>query len=382
MSFCKPEFSLSYIPAQLKKQPSHGWVIEYYALDNSGALRRMVVRMNALRKRFAHTNDFRAHCNGVVCSINAKLAGGWTPFGEQQNTRFYLPLAPVLDEYLKDKADDLRPDSLINYRSFCKVFREWIEAVCPGAHCSAINKVLAVKFMNYIRDEKGLSGRSYNNRLKQARAFFSWMVENCYCKENPFATLKPKREDPKKRILIPADCRARIADYFQKTNPNYLVLCELVFSAMIRPREAWRLMVADIDMMNGFIAVGADKSKTHFSRTAALTPQLRASIAAMIQGARPDDYLFGINYTPGAKQIVYSNFRKVWDDMRKVLKLPQEMQLYSLRDTGLNEMLKCGIDPLTVMQHADHHDLSMTTRYANHADPRLVETISRRAPAF
>ena len=41
-----------------------------------------------------------------------------------------------------------------------------------------------------------------------------------------------------------------------------------------------------------------------------------------------------------------------------------------------------GIDPLTVMQHADHHDLAMTTRYANHADEHLIETIVRNAPEF
>ncbi|MCQ2306724.1 MAG: hypothetical protein MJ000_04050 [Bacteroidales bacterium] len=45
-------------------------------------------------------------------------------------------------------------------------------------------------------------------------------------------------------------------------------------------------------------------------------------------------------------------------------------------------MLKSGIDPFTVMQHADHHDLSMTTRYANHADTHLVETIKERVPRF
>ena len=68
--------------------------------------------------------------------------------------------------------------------------------------------------------------------------------------------------------------------------------------------------------------------------------------------------------------------------MRNALQLPEEMQLYSLRDTGINEMIKSGIDPLTVMQHADHHDLSMTTRYANHADPHLVKVISEKAPEF
>jgi integrase len=73
---------------------------------------------------------------------------------------------------------------------------------------------------------------------------------------------------------------------------------------------------------------------------------------------------------------------KVWDKMRRSLKLPQEMQLYSLRDTGINNMLKAGIDPLTVMQAADHHDLSMTTRYANHADPNLIRTLTELAPKF
>ncbi|MCQ2319486.1 MAG: hypothetical protein MJZ90_11300 [Bacteroidales bacterium] len=38
-----------------------------------------------------------------------------------------------------------------------------------------------------------------------------------------------------------------------------------------------------------------------------------------------------------------------------------------LKDTGINELLKSGIDPLTVMQHAD---------------PHLVETIKERTSRF
>ena len=41
-----------------------------------------------------------------------------------------------------------------------------------------------------------------------------------------------------------------------------------------------------------------------------------------------------------------------------------------------------GIDDLSVMQHADHHDLEITTRYANHADPNLIRTIRERGPEF
>ena len=85
---------------------------------------------------------------------------------------------------------------------------------------------------------------------------------------------------------------------------------------------------------------------------------------------------------PAAKQIPEAKMRKTWEKMRAAVKLPVEMQLYSLRDTGINNMLKSGIDPLTVMQHADHHDLSMTTRYANHYDSTLIEKIREGAPSF
>lgn len=380
MSDAKP--TLNYMPAVLKHQPSHGWSIEYYVMDATGKLRRMVIRMNSIRKRFTRTADFKTHCNGVLCKLNTQLAGGWTPFGETQNTRLFTPIENVMEDYLSEKSKELRPDTVINYRSFCKVFKDWIAGVCPKGPISSFNKVLAVRFMDHLSKEKGLTGRGYNNRLKQARAFFGWALEKCYVKENPFADLKLKREATKQRILIPADARARITEYFVKKNPNYLVLCQLVFNALVRPKEASRLKISDIHLQEGYIWVTEDEAKTHYSRMAALTPRLREDIRSMIKGASPSMYLFGHGFKPAVKPIRYQNFREEWTKMRVALKLPKEMQLYSLRDTGINEMLKCGIDPLTVMQHADHHDLSMTTRYANHVDPKLVETISTRAPAF
>lgn len=68
--------------------------------------------------------------------------------------------------------------------------------------------------------------------------------------------------------------------------------------------------------------------------------------------------------------------------MRKALKLPDEYQLYSLKDTAINSMLKAGVDDLSVMQAAGHKDLSMTTIYANHHDDALIENLNKKAPKF
>jgi integrase len=68
--------------------------------------------------------------------------------------------------------------------------------------------------------------------------------------------------------------------------------------------------------------------------------------------------------------------------MKKRLKLPDEMQMYSLRDSGIYDMLKSGIDDLSVMQHADHSSLEMTTLYGNHFDKDLIKKIIDKAPKF
>ncbi len=374
--------NFNYFPAVLRHQPSHGWSVEYYVMDGLGVMRRKVIRMNSLRKRFGKTSEFKVYCNQVVCSINARLAGGWTPFGSEQNTRLYTPLEMVVGDYLKEKEGELRPDSMRSYRSFCKCLLAWVSETCPGVQCSGFNKVLAVRFMDHIQNDLGLSGRTYNNRLKSARAVFSWAVSKCYAKENPFEGLKTKRELPKKRVPVPPDVRARVTAWCVANAPNYSVLCRLVFDSLIRPREAWRLRISDLHLSDGYIWIGEEISKTHHGRMASLTPDLIRDLAVMVEGFPASMYLFGPGFKPGVKHIRYQNFRELWERMRDDLGLPKEMQLYSLRDTGFNEMIKGGIDPLTVMQHADHHDLTMTTRYANHVDPKLVETISQNAPEF
>lgn len=374
--------SLNYLPAQVKHN-AHGWQVEYHALDPAtGKLKRHVTKLNSLRKRYDRISDFRAHCNTIVNTINAKLAGGWTPFGEMQNTRLFTPINIVAEAYLKEKETEIRIDTLRSYKSFCKGLLEWCDVNFKNGQMALFNRVLAVRFLDHCFGDRNLHGRSWNNQLKQARAFFTWAVEKCYAKENPFSGIKPKREDVKKRVLVPPETRRQITEWCEKHNPGFLIVCELVYSALIRPKEVSNLRVGDVYLNEGYIHITTANAKTHYERFASITPEIVARLREYMVGGAPSDYVFGTGWKPGKNKLTANSFQKNWLKVRKAIGFPVEMQLYSLRDTGINEMLKIGIDPLTVMQHADHHDLSMTTRYANHADPHLQETISARAPKF
>ncbi len=372
-----------YIPACLKRT-AIGWLIEYYALHpQDQTLVRKQIKLNRERKRFSKQSDFKQYANDIVCRINARLAGGWSPFMQEDNSRLYTPLSVVMNEYLTEKEKELRPATLMSYRSFCRMFGTWVEKETPQIYMSIFNRVLAVRYLDYIYKERNVSARTWNNQLKMGRAFFSWAKEKCYVKENPFETIKTKREQEKMREIIPPTVRKNITEYLTKENPRFLVVCQLVFTSLIRPKEIMNIRLQDISLENRYIFIPGENAKTHNARYAAMNQTLIDNLTALHLERYPlDYYLFGGDLSPAKKHCTHTRFNKEWLKMRKALKLPKEMQLYSLRDTGINNLLKCGIDPLSVMQHADHHDLQMTTRYANHADPNLTRLIYEKAPEF
>ena len=143
-----------FLPAQLKHN-SHGWYIEYQTFNpNMGKMQRFRTHVNVLRNHYHRLADFKAHCNGIINTINAKLAGGWTPVGENQNARYYTPISAVINAYLAEKQDELRPDTMRSYKSFCTGFGRWVETTVPECQAILFNKVLAIRYLESLLSAK------------------------------------------------------------------------------------------------------------------------------------------------------------------------------------------------------------------------------------
>ena len=372
-----------YLPAILHKSEGMGWLIEYYVLNPvTNNLERKRLRMNKLRKRFSSQAKFRLAANSVVATINAHLAGGWTPFSESENSRYYMQLTDVLHLYLKEKGKELKDQTMRSYNSFGVLFSTWLDGVVPQCNCLHFNRTLAVRYMDDYYENHSSNGRTYNNQLKMARAFFSWAKQKCYIKENPFEFIKTKKEPQKRRILVPAEDRQKARKYFEKKRPEMVIICEMIYTSLIRPIEISRITIEMLHLEEHYIAMPAAITKNGHPRSAPLSDDLCEKLYNHTHGKPGGLFLFGEGWKPGNHPINSKVYRKQWESMRKAVGMPNEMQLYSLRDTGAFDMLKAGIDPLTVMQAADWHDLSMVTRYANHVDSNIIRIIKEDAPAF
>jgi integrase len=74
-------------------------------------------------------------------------------------------------------------------------------------------------------------------------------------------------------------------------------------------------------------------------------------------------YLFSKDFRPGADRKHEKQFTDYWaHNVRKHLKFSDRYQFYSLKDTGITDMLQ-RYDVLTVRDQARHSDIKMTDKY-------------------
>ena len=379
----------NYLPAVLKTNQS-GWIIEYYVENpQTQLLARKKIKLQRLLTRYSSKTEAKKHINNIIVALNMKLSTGWNPYFVGEDSRLYTPLKDVVEKYKEEIKRNTRLDTYRSYASFVSIFQEWIEKQSPNIYSSMVTHALVAKFMDYVYNERkgrstdNMSNRTYNNYIKNGSAFFSWMVDKCYCKENHFTKIKSKKKENKTRILIPEETRKRITKHLLTKNPNYLLMLKLIYNSLIRPKEIRNLLVSNISLAKGQITVPRDIAKNGKERIVPMTPDLIEDFARLnLQSYTSNCYVFGENFKPSKTKLTDFNMHKYWAKMRTELQLPKEMQQYSLRDSGIFEMLKKGIDPLSVKQLADHHSLEMTTIYSNHADPHLQEIIVNNAPKF
>lgn len=377
----------NYLPAVVKQLPSVGIVVEYFIFDPlTEKMQRKRIKLTRLVGRMPNKRQRLLAAQQVADNLNAKLRGGWSPLHATEDSRLYTPLAILREKFLTAKgAEGCRATTLTQYGSITDIWLRWCEDNgLADRYSGTFLRPMAVRYMDDVLAQ-GNRHRSYNNTLKVMRAFFQWSVEHCYAKENPFAGLKTLKKEPKIRTLIPAEARKKVAAHYAATRPAMNIVCQLVYSSAIRPAEILKIQLKHIHLDRHYIVIPADNAKNHKERCATLTPSLDGLLSPILAKYKNLDlYLFGKNENldPDTVPVNKSYFQKSWERMRNATGLPKEMQLYSLRDTGLTDLLHAGLDQLTVQHHADHSSLAIQNIYTDHYDPGLNERIYNNAPDF
>ena len=344
----------------------------YYVLDpTNDRLKRVRIRCNRIKNRREQLKYAVLLCS----EINRKLYNGWNPLtGEDTAAKRRVSIVEAATIYVRQKEKELCRDSVRSYRSKLSFFTKWCDkAGISDWLCGRFTASHAAK----ILEEYSGGGRStyaFNSMLQFLKSLFRSFVSDGLASHNPFAAFKGKRRETKRRVTIPKRDRKRILNYFHKRGmTEYVAMIRLCFKYLVRPKEILMLRICDINFDTGLLRIPPEVSKNHTERTIALGYDVMRYLKDLQKlDCTSDAYIFSTDFKPGVRLYTTKNLFAVWQRMREELSMPDSYHFYSLKDTGITEMLESGMPSKFVKDLAGHHSLTMTERYLHISDAKRI----------
>lgn len=357
-----------FIPAKLVE--GKAWYIVFYAVNpQTETLKRIRIKFNkvkAIKMR-------RELARKMIAEINRKLEAGWNPFVTEDKRKSYTPLFGLLDEYLKFQLRSAEKNSMRCYKSFVKFFQNWLEkkGYSEELMVNQFTDNIASDLMESIRSNTKISYRTYNNYLAFFLMLWNWLIEYNYASSNPFHRFHkfPKKLLKKQRVTLSEQERSRLMTFLSTHNRNYLCICYLCYYCFLRPKEISMLKIKDIDLDKQLIFVRAEIAKNDRDSVRTIPDVAIDTFRQLdLAGRSGDDYIFSwdklFEFVPGRMKMDSRNIAKYWEKViRKQLGWNLDKQFYSLKDTGITNMLTDNIAPNVVQSQADHTSLSITSIY-------------------
>lgn len=345
--------------------------ISYYAVNPvTGRMHRKVIRLNHMKDRKARKQYAMHLCN----TINSRLYSGWNPFKAADGTKGQT-LEKAVGIFLREKGKCTRPATMVSYHSFCRIFLEF--AKLDGFLDSPVNNVddaVLSRFIGWVDRVHKPGPRTFNNYIGFISALFGFFAERGIIEKAPLPKVRKRTADAKKRVIIPPDVRKLIRGWFEANLPPFCAVMELCYKCFARPKEIVNLRLRDIDFREGTVTIPGGIAKNHRDRVLKL-PDNVLSYFRTIADRNPSWYIFtGMNkYVPGRKPMSPTRISETWAAMRAELGLPDCYQFYSLKDTGITEMLEAGVPSKVVKDIADHSSLEITEKYMHRSGLDTVD---------
>ena len=354
---------VDYKPAELKINTD--WLIVYYVkIPAQNEFKRFRIRVPVIHPKSERVK----YGKKMALSINQKLENGWSPFYEDNNVK-YKSLEYCADLFLsyqeKEVADGIkRPDTIRAYKSYISILKNY--ATEKNTNMKFIIEVdfhFVGSYLDFLYYDKKKSPETYNNHLRFLNIFFEWCKTKQFVNQNPAENIKAKPKTQKKREVLTDDIKLKVSE-LQQTNFHYYVLCMVTYYCFIRRTELTKIKVSDVNLLKGFIVVSAENSKNRKTEAVTIPNIFLPILAQHLTKAKNTDFLFSSNdFKPGAKQLSPKKISDEWTKFRKKEKFDNKFQFYSLKDTGITDLLNSGIPAIKVRDQARHYDLKITESY-------------------
>ena len=343
--------------------------VSFQAYDPlSGRLKTKKIMLGHIKGK---TNQ-RKYAEDLIKRLTEQLSSGWNPWIEAVQPLEYALWDDVISKY-KDylvklcNEHSLREESFVDYSSRVHILERWkVEKRIPLTYVYQWDRQTITKFLDYVFIERNNTITTRNNYLTWLKSFTSYLVERGYLSTNPTEGLgRIKNRHKKDRDVIPDDVMKQIRAYLYEKNKHYLLACEILHYLFVRPRELSFLKIGDFHLQTQTLTLHGAHTKNGNDATITLPSHvIRLMIDLNVFSYPSHFYLFSDRFSPGEARKSEKIFRDYWcRNLRKALGFSERYKFYSLKDTGITNMLKANADVLSVRDQARHSSILITDIY-------------------
>ena len=355
----------------------------FYAFDcKLGRLRRKRVKLNRLGSRWFIKRREREICARFL----ALLAQGWNPFADKDGailTRLSVSESQVITgvsmkEALQKYKDYVETEvqrkvmSIATRRTYFSYITKLLEGVPANKSVSEVSTSDLVRFIDAMK-ERNMSPKYCNSMIGWLKTLFGWLLERGMVKENPALPMKTETlaRQQGRPTLTDEERETLFSRLKQHGQLEFLLACMMEYYTYIRPNELYRVKVRYVDFKEQTVTIPAEISKNRKTAKVTLPNVVVALMLDLkIDKHRGDDYLFGKGLKCGPKVGSSKQFGRYWSkhvackggifpDLSK-----RGIVFYSLKNTGIVNMLDRGVPSAVVRDQARHQDLTTTEIYA------------------
>ena len=235
-------------------------------------------------------------------------------------------------------------------------------------YCYEFDSRFCVEFLDWLTLKRDVSPRTSNNYKGWISSLSKWMIDRNYIRENPVENIKKLKEPSKSRQPLSSLQLKQMFDYVKKTDKYFLLACLFEYYTFIRPNELSHLKIGDISVKNMTIFVAGKFSKNRKDGMVSLNPNLIKLMLELDTLKFPMDYyIFGKDFKPSPTHSKADHFNKKWTSIRTLLKLPENLKFYSLKDSGIRDLAnEKGV--VVARDQARHSDIATTNKYLQGRD--------------
>ena len=280
------------------------------------------------------------------------------------------PLTEHLDDY-RQFIGDVTKHARNTHSALVKLFSE-----CGFLFWGDIQASRLYNHLVRLKTKDEISQRTFNFRLKAAKAFCGWMIMDRRASESPIAYLKPIKITKKKvnrralednELIRLLDTTATGPERYGMSGFERYLLYRLAAESGLRANEIRNLSVGDFDFEHLTVTVKAGSSKRKRQDVQVLRSDTAVLLKEFFKNKTPWAKAFGGAYkclTGRTGEMVHQDM--VDAGIAYIDEAGRVFDFHALRHQTGSMLARYGVHPADAKAHMRHSDINLTMRFYTH----------------